>query len=383
VITIPFRDFHILKILELYGSSKKPLDLVFNHYFRANKAIGSKDKKEISETIYGMVRWLGLIDHSIKGAISWESRLSTFRSIKIEEKILDESLPPHIRVSFPKGLYEMLEDAYGESKAIELCLNCNSLAPATVRVNPLKISRDALFEQWKGTYDISKTAVSPFGIIFNKRINYFQLPEFKQGYFEVQDEASQLLAQMIQAKPQDQVLDYCAGSGGKTLAFAHLLQETGQIYLHDIRPSALVEARRRLARAGIQNGQTPKKLSHLKRKMDWVLVDAPCSGSGTYRRNPDMKWRFEPLELKKLVIEQQIIFENALEYVKPGGSIVYATCSMLPVENQEQVNVFLDQYPLELQAPPFQTLPVVGGMDGFFGAWFCLKQDCDKTARPL
>ncbi len=122
------------------------------------------------------------------------------------------------------------------------------------------------------------------------------MPEFKQGLFEVQDEGSQLIANLMDPTPGDQVMDYCAGSGGKTLAFAPKMQHRGQIYLHDIRPWALDEARKRLKRAGIQNAQVvlpeDPKLNKLRGKMDWVLVDAPCTGSGTFRRNPDMKWKF-------------------------------------------------------------------------------------------
>lgn len=200
------------------------------------------------------------------------------------------------------------------------------------------------------------------------------MPEFKKGLFEVQDEGSQLLAALVKAEPGQLVMDYCAGSGGKTLAFAPLMHNKGQIFLHDIRSYALIEARKRLKRAGIQNAQIvlaeDEKLKKLKKKMDWVLVDAPCSGTGTMRRNPDMKWAFTEDTIPRLVGQQRTIFEKALSYLHPQGKIIYATCSLLKEENEEQVTHFLKTYSLKLVAPFFQTKPSKGEMDGFFGAIF-------------
>ena len=186
----------------------------------------------------------------------------------------------------------------------------------------------------------------------------------------MQDEASQQVAALVQAKPGDHVLDYCSGSGGKALAFAPAMDGKGQIYLHDIRAHILQEAKRRLKRAGVQNAQvlTTDKLKPLKKKCDWVLVDAPCTGTGTLRRNPDMKWRFTGEMLQRLIGEQRTIFEKALSYLKPEGRIVYATCSILKEENSEQIAHFLKTYGLKLEDSPLQTLPEEGGMDGFFGA---------------
>lgn len=170
-------------------------------------------------------------------------------------------------------------------------------------------------------------------------------------------------------------MDYCAGSGGKTLAFAPRMQNKGQIYLHDVREHALLESRRRLKRAGIQNAQIVKaddtaKLKKLKKSMQWVLVDAPCTGTGTMRRNPDMKWNMAEETLPKLLGLQRSVFEKALSYMHPDGRLVYATCSILKEENQDQVAHFLKTYQLELVQEPFQCFPSEGGMDGFYGAIF-------------
>jgi 16S rRNA C967 or C1407 C5-methylase (RsmB/RsmF family) len=276
--------------------------------------------------------------------------------------------------SFPVELYELICNAYGRDKGHELCLTSNTPAPTCVRVNTAKISRDALLARWQESYKIRPTLDSPHGIIFTKKIHFYSLPEFKEGLFEMQDEGSQLVAELVAAQPGNLVLDYCAGAGGKALAIAPRLQGHGQLFLHDIRDHALLEARQRLKRAGIQNCQshpdTSPHWSKWKKKMDWVLVDAPCSGTGTLRRNPDMKWRFNNAMLQRLLGQQRTIFERALSYVKPGGYIVYATCSLLPAENELQSTHFQKTYGLTPIGTPLQTLPTPGGMDGFFGVVF-------------
>jgi 16S rRNA C967 or C1407 C5-methylase (RsmB/RsmF family) len=230
-------------------------------------------------------------------------------------------------------------------------------------------------EKWNDIYEISPCTYAKQGIVFHKKINFFGLPEFKEGLFEVQDEGSQLVADMVQVKPGQWVMDYCAGSGGKTLAFAPRMEKTGQIFLHDSRPYALEEARKRLRRAGVQNSQVvlpdDPKLKKLKKKMHWVLVDAPCTGTGTMRRNPDMKWNFDEQTLTRLLGLQRSIFEKALSFLRPDGYIVYATCSLLREENQNQMEHFIKTYDLEAEGPVFQSLPSRHGMDAFFS--ICLK----------
>lgn len=368
--TIPFREYHLFSLLEAYDNQTLPLDLCINQYFRQHVALGSKDRGFIAETVYALVRWQGLLDHLTFDA-SWRKRYELFTEIDVNEYIHHEEIPPHIRVSFPKYLFDLFCKDYGQEKALELCLICNTPAPTTVRVNTLKTTRDALLEKWNSIYEVSPTPHSAHGITFHKKINFFQLPEFKEGLFEVQDEGSQLLADLVKPQPGDLVLDYCAGSGGKTLAFAPALQNKGQIYLHDVRPHALLEARKRLKRAGIQNNQLlypdSPQLPKLKKKMNCVLVDAPCTGTGTLRRNPDMKWKFNEETLIRLSGVQRLIFEKALSFMHPKGRIVYATCSLLNDENQVQLEHFMKTYQLCLDQEPFQSLPSYGGMDGFFG----------------
>jgi 16S rRNA C967 or C1407 C5-methylase (RsmB/RsmF family) len=371
----PFREHHLLQILDSFEEETLPLDVFLRAYFRRHTAVGSKDRKEICETIYGMIRWLSLIDYLGQAEyVSWEARLRIFLQMSPQKLQAQEAIPAHIRASFPKALYQLLTNSLGEKEAFNFCITSNAPAPTTIRTNLLKTTRDALLEQWQGRYRISLCKHSPAGIRFEEKINFFGTEEFKAGFFEVQDEASQLAAELIAIKPGERFLDYCAGSGGKSLAIAPKLQGRGQLFLHDIRPFALQEAKKRLKRAGIQNAQplphdSPNK-NTIKGRMDWVLVDAPCSGTGTLRRNPDMKWKFTELMLENLIAEQRQIFKEAITYLKPGGHIVYTTCSVLPQENQQQAAYFLEHFPLEEVGEPFSTFPLYNEMDGFFGVVF-------------
>ncbi|MBS3903786.1 MAG: RsmB/NOP family class I SAM-dependent RNA methyltransferase [Simkania sp.] len=366
-----FRKNHLTNILNLFVQPTCPLDLFLAGYFRAHKAIGSKDRRFISDTAYGIIRWQGLIDHFLKDPISWQARIDTFLSLKPESHLQNPLLPPHVKVSFPKLFYDLLSEYLGEELAKDFCFTSNFPAPTTVRVNTLKTTRASLLERWTPIHQVSPTTVSPYGILFHRKVNFLELPEFKEGLFEIQDEASQLITDLVRAQPGQLVLDFCAGSGGKTLGFAHKLAKRGQIYLHDIRSRALTEARKRLARAGIQNAQILLNADLYKRglqgKMDWVLIDAPCSGTGTLRRNPDMKWKFQIDHLQQLIELQRTIVSEALTFLKPGGHCVYATCSILPQENDQQLDFFLNHFPLELVETPLRTFPQKGAMDGFFG----------------
>jgi 16S rRNA (cytosine(967)-C(5))-methyltransferase len=372
-----FRHHHLFQILTRYELQKKPLDAFLSGYFRANKSVGAKDRKFIAETVYDLFRWRGLLDHLSEKPTSWEKRFDCYNHHSLSIYFENPSIPSHIRMSFPKILFDLLVSSYGEEEAKKIALISNAPAPTTIRVNILKITREALFEKWKNSFSVSLCPLSPYGIRFHKKINFFSLPEFKEGLFEIQDEGSQLVADLVDAKPGDQVLDFCAGAGGKTLAFAHKMDRQGQIYLHDVRSWILETAKKRLRRAGIQNAQLlffEKKDSRLHGKMDWILLDVPCSGTGTLRRNPDMKWKFTKEFLSDLLEVQQSIFASALPFLKPTGKIVYSTCSLLPEENEKQIAHLAEVYDLELEKPPLALLPQKGGMDGFFGAVLKKKQ---------
>lgn len=347
-----FRQYHLSAVLKSLELQQIPLDAFLSHYFRSNKALGSKDRHFIGETVYHYIRWKNLFDHL-------QLDPSTLDLSAHQENL---SIPLHVRHGMPEPLFNILAQTYGEETAKEIALTSNARAPTTIRINPLKTSRDELLNRW-GHYKVIPCSVSQLGIQFHERINFFTLPEFKEGLFEIQDEASQLAAELVLAKPKQHVLDYCAGAGGKTLAFAHRLENRGQLYLHDTRTHALEKARIRLKRAGIQNAQF--NLPPAKKSIDWVVVDVPCTGTGTLRRNPDLKWKFTLDGLMTLQQEQRQIFSNALSYLHPSGYIIYMTCSLLPQENEEQIAYFEKEFGL-IAVQTFKSLPSPGSMDGFY-----------------
>jgi 16S rRNA (cytosine967-C5)-methyltransferase len=366
-----FLKNHIIQLLTQFDALETPLDLFLSHYFRRHRNLGAHDRRHIAESIFGMVRWRRLLDHCIPEPVNWEKRYRLFHTWG-EQPPQKEKLPPPIRTSCPDALWQLLSKQLGEKGALQICLVNNTQAPITIRANPLKITREALFQELQKEFKVSLCKQAPYGIQFMGRAPLTALRQFREGYFEIQDEGSQLVAEQLGVRPGDKVLDFCAGSGGKSLAFAHRLMQRGQIFLHDVRPSILQQARKRCRRAGVQNVQflTPQhpNLEKLKGRMDWILVDAPCTGSGTLRRNPDQKWKFSESLLEGLAEEQRRIFENALPYLKPGGKIVYATCSILQEENLSQTQFFCKRHALHYVKEPLLLYPIEGGADGFFAA---------------
>jgi 16S rRNA C967 or C1407 C5-methylase (RsmB/RsmF family) len=369
---LPFRQYHLLQVLQEYDSKKTAFDRLLSNYFFTHKSLGSHDRKYLYETAYAIIRNKGLIDSFLTSPVTWEKRLSWYEKEDLNKYLKDTSIPLPIRLSFPKYFFNLLINSYGEKKTKNILSALNTEAPITIRANGTKITREALFEKLKDRFEIKKCIQSPYGITFLKRYSLFSLQEFKDGLFEMQDEASQLAAEKVAPMKGERVLDYCSGSGGKALAIAAKMQNTGQIFLHDIRKSVLYEARKRMKRAGIQNYQLlfPEEIKKkLKLKMDWVLLDVPCSGSGTLRRCPEMKWKWTKEAFEKQLELQRTIFKEGLSYLKKGGFIVYATCSIFEEENEKQIEYFLSQHPLVL-TDTFKALPQNGEMDGFYAAVF-------------
>ncbi len=369
-----FRETHLFSFLQRFDAETKPLDLSLANFFKSKKSLGAHDRRFLGDSAYALVRWKGLLDHLLGKPGSWEERFLLYQRLDFNR--LPSDIPAWVRSGASKWLYDEVLYSHGEKMAATLCRALNEPAPVTIRVNPLKISRDKLLASWKKRFG-AEACETALGIRFPKREPLTSLPEFKDGLFEIQDEGSQRVAELVMPNPGDHVLDYCSGSGGKSLAFGTRMQGKGQIYLHDVRETVLQQAKKRMNRAGIQNVQFlkpgHKQLSSLKNKIDWVLADVPCSGSGTYRRNPDMKWRADDTMLELLIQQQREIFALATDYVKPGGKIVYATCSLFSKENQEQVDYFLKTLPLELEGEPLSILPTFNGPDGFFAAVFSKK----------
>jgi 16S rRNA (cytosine967-C5)-methyltransferase len=241
---------------------------------------------------------------------------------------------------------------YGESEAEKICSSLNEQAPLTLRVNTLKASVEQCQEELrKQGVETTRTSLSPVGLNITKRINVFSLPVFRDGWFEVQDEGSQLLPILLDPKPNAKVLDVCAGAGGKTLEIAALMKNRGEIFATDINGFRLEELRKRTKRAGVQNVRVQEidaiedLVDRYKDFFDIVFVDAPCSGLGTIRRNPGMKWMVTEQTVNEVSEKQKAILHSSVPLVKPEGRLVYATCTLLKQENEEVIEEFLMLHP--------------------------------------
>jgi 16S rRNA (cytosine967-C5)-methyltransferase len=283
-------------------------------------------------------------------------------------------------------------DEYGEEETEDILKSLNLQAPLTVRVNTLKTNRDRCREELlKQGIETASTPLSPFGLHVLKRMNVFSLAVFRNGWFEVQDEGSQLLPYFTDPKPSDKLLDVCAGAGGKTLEFAALMKNRGEIYATDINSRRLDELRRRVKRSGAQNVRALeiRSVEELRRRFtgffDIVFIDAPCSGLGTIRRNPGMKWTVSEHTVREVTEKQRSILLSCAPLVRNGGRVVYATCTVLNAENEEQIENFLSTHSeFELigsrkalqmlndkkgvAGDYIKLLPHVHGTDGFFCA---------------
>ena len=273
---------------------------------------------------------------------------------------LSDDTPSWVRGDYPEWLHASLTRAFGE-RAGEEGAGLAQRAPVDMRVNLLKANRDKV-RKTLSKFSIEETPVSPLGLRVAAPVGSGRSPHLEadaghgKGWFEVQDEGSQIAALLSCTAPGKQVLDLCAGSGGKTLALAAAMDNKGQIYAWDADPIRLRPIFERLKRAGVRNAQVLRAgehdaLSELESRMDVVVVDAPCTGSGVWRRRPGAKWRLRPHALEQRREEQAQVLDQAAPLVKPGGRLVYITCSVLPEENGDQVAAFLERH------PKFQLIP--------------------------
>jgi 16S rRNA (cytosine967-C5)-methyltransferase len=276
--------------------------------------------------------------------------------------------PAPVAGDYPEWLDPYLAKAFGEDRAAEAAAMA-SRAPLDLRVNTLKAKREKVLASLKhlGAHE---TPWSPIGLRIElgadaKNPGVHAEEDFIKGLVEVQDEGSQLAALFSAAKPGEQVIDLCAGAGGKTLALGAMMQGKGRLIATDHDKRQLVPIHERLSRAGVHNAdvRTPKgesdTLSDIKASADLVLIDAPCTGTGTWRRNPDAKWRMRPGALEIRIKDQIEVLDRAAPLVKPGGRIAYITCSVLPEENGEQVRAFVARHPEFAVAPPEETVSVL------------------------
>ncbi len=397
-------------------SFKNPADAVLSRFFKEHKETGQRDRAFIAEHAFDVLRHLRgakrfagaratprqlLLAWWVRGAGVAVRRLEG--AIKSEEfKILGElkgqtlpSITLGEQCEMPDWLVEQLLAQMPQADLLALALSLNQPAPLDLRVNTLKTNREAalLALQAEGM-EAQPTPYSPLGLRMQGKPSVNRGELFKTGAIEVQDEGSQLLAYLVQPKRSEFVVDFCAGAGGKTLALGAMMRSTGRLYAMDVSEGRLIKLKGRMSRAGLSNvhptllaNERDAKLKRMLGKADRVLVDAPCTGLGTLRRNPDLKWRQSPEAVLEMSAKQLAILTAAARLVRPGGRLVYATCSILKAENDDVVDAFLAAHPdfsaehageilasqgiegLEAQAR-LNLSPLAQGTDAFFAAVF-------------
>jgi 16S rRNA (cytosine967-C5)-methyltransferase len=400
-----------------------PADAKLGEFFRNNRDLGTKDRAFVAESVYGVLRRLRFLstvtandendpDDARKLILAWLLRVQGM-SIRELESVLNEqqkewahaikakstdNLPLAVQADVRDWLWDKLVAQYGEAEALTIARSMHEQATLDLRVNTIKGERDEVLakfiaENTSGETNISKTPYSPVGIRMPSRLNISRHVLFTEGKIEVQDEGSQLLAHLVAPKRGMMVADFCAGAGGKTLAMGALMRNTGRLYAFDVSEKRLHNLGQRLKRSGLSNlnaqvisSENDQKLKRLNGKFDRVLVDAPCSGMGTLRRNPDLKWRQTPDDVLDLTKKQASILARAAKLTKGGGRLIYATCSLLRDENEQIAEDFLAAHPdfkllnaaeilaqqqIDLDTGDYLKLfPHLHNTDGFFAAVF-------------
>ncbi|NGR08825.1 RsmB/NOP family class I SAM-dependent RNA methyltransferase [bacterium SGD-2] len=391
-----------------------PADQVLSRWMRARPKLGARDRAEVTEAVFNVLRHLRRYRNLAESGVGPAARRLAI--LGLNATLTPEALRPgleddeqawleHIRRidlgALPRAVRESLPDWLDErlgelpdSDALIAALN--QPAPLDIRVNPLKTTREAVLAAFSSgpaaRHAPVATPYSPWGIRFEGRPAVTRWPAFEKGEIEVQDEGSQILVSLMAPRRGEMIIDYCAGAGGKTLLLGALMRSTGRLYAFDVSQARLARAKPRFARSGLSNivpvvisDTGDQRVRRLRGKAHRVLVDAPCTGLGTLRRNPDLKWRQHPDSVAEFVALQQRILAEAATCVAPEGRLVYATCSLLPEENQQQVEAFLQENPqfelldaaaiaaercpgLVEAGPYLQLRPDRHGTDGFFAA---------------
>ena len=390
----------------------RPADQLLHQFFRQHPAMGQQDRAFIADGVFAylrrrrsleelaqttrpshlalavVVRELGIGLRELGSALD-EAENLWLREFKSR---LATPLAPAVAADLPDWLWARLGDAYGDAEREALARAWLATAPLDLRINPLKTNRDdARAALAASGIAALPTPYSPLGLRIAGRPALTRHPLFTGGALEVQDEGSQLVGFLVAPKRTDMVVDFCAGAGGKTLLLGALMRSQGRLYAFDTHDRRLAHLKPRLARSGLSNVH-PQLIAHerdarikrLARKIDRVLVDAPCTGFGTLRRNPDLKWRQPESAVAELAAKQRAILASAATLVKPGGRLVYATCSVLADENEAIVEAFCRAHPefapvdaaAELTragipldtGPTLKLLPHKHGCDGFFAA---------------
>lgn len=375
--------------------------------FRDDGRLVGEARAFVAETVQAMLRARGLIDagmRSVPGARVDDAVLFFLRARRGipaggRDAVIGRAIAAAAKetggrdVLVPDWLLQT--PPFSTPHGHELLRSFSEAPPVTLRTNVLKISPDELAgELWNEGIATQPTHWSPWGLTLERHANVFRTEAFHEGLFEMQDEGSQLIAFLGAAQPGNVVVDGCAGAGGKTLALGAMMDNRGTLYAFDTAEFRLKALRERAARAGVQNlrvhavdNNHSPSITRLQRKADLVLVDAPCSGTGVLRRHPDIGWRLTEADLERLVAEQAALLDAYAPLVKPGGRLVYAVCSLLPVEGESQIKRFLRDNAdfrrvdtanalRQVRIPPDDLVtrgdllvdPVRHGMDGFYAA---------------
>ena len=349
----------------------QPADSVVSSFFRQHRNLGPRERHTLAETTYAVLRQRLLLAHLAQSgsgalerrlaALAWQGGETFLRGALgpqeqkwlADVKAIDRAgLPEKLRHNLPDWLAGLLKNELGDD-FWPLVHALEQPAPLDLRVNTFKAKRDVVKAALaEGGVEAEPTPYSPWGLRIQGKPALQKLEVFTRGDVEVQDEGSQLLAALLAPKRGEMVVDFCAGAGGKTLALGAAMRNTGRLYAFDVSGHRLDALKPRLARSGLSNVY-PAQIAHerddrIKRlagKIDRVLVDAPCSGLGTLRRNPDLKWRQSPKALEELGAKQRDILASAARLVKPGGRLVYATCSLLRSENEAVAEAFGATHP--------------------------------------
>ncbi len=395
---------------------ERPADVVLSVFFRGHREAGQNDRALIAETVYALLRRWRLMQFVAPKASSRQLVLAAWSSLQGAnlrelEPLLrrgdrewlagvktaaNAELPFAVRCDLPDWVIERLGKRFDDAALLAHAIALQASAPLDLRVNILKRTRDEVLERLAAEgYQPKVMPFSPVGIRLAGKPVINRSPLFIAGAIEVQDEGSQLLAYLVEPRRGEMVVDFCAGAGGKTLALGMLMRSTGRLYAFDVSARRLENLKPRLARSGLSNvhpqrieSERDPRVQRLAGKIDRVLVDSPCSGLGTLRRNPDLKWRQTPAAVEELRVKQAAILAGAAVLVKPGGRLVYATCSILAEENQGIVEAFLQSHPqfvlgsaseilrqqkididLGIEGGDYLELwPATHGTDGFFAA---------------
>ena len=359
----------IVHALAIVLPATAPADRLLSDFFRDNKSLGHRDRAMIADTVYAALRRRRLLEHVTPRATPREIALATLvklqgiglsqieSALKGEEKNwlaalkaqeLD-TLPFGVRADLPDWVIEKLRRSMDDEAILALARGLQQAAPLDLRVNTMKAPREAVLERLAyDALEANPTRMSPIGVRLKDKPALNKHPMFLDGAVEVQDEGSQLLGMLMEARRGEMIVDFCAGAGGKTLQMGAAMNSSGRLYAFDVSDKRLANLAPRLKRSGLSNvfpqrisGENDPKVKRLRGKIDRVLVDAPCTGLGTLRRNPDLKQRQTLEGLAELNVKQRAILAAAAALVKPGGRLVYGTCSLLAEENEDIVAGFL------------------------------------------